>query len=144
MGRRLAVGALLVVAGGAADRRDALAADVSATTKTIASATKATISAGTPPIPPATAMIGMQSARFAGWMTLSAPLGAALAARDPLVDPPVDLLLDPVEEARDQLLVVRRAELLARGERRLQLLLDGRFAHPDSIATAARRGKRIC
>ena len=61
-------------------------------------------------------------------------------AGDPLVDPPVDLLLDPVEEARDQLVVVGRAELPTRGDRRLQLVPRDRF-HAGTVTPIAGTGK---
>src|SRR5581483_10447759 len=50
-----------------------------------------------------------------------AAVPAALPVREPLVDAPVDLLLDPLEEPRDELRVVRRPELPARREGRLEL-----------------------
>ena len=87
------------------------------------------------------AMIGMQSARFPGCTTDARRLaGARAAIRSSMRRS--SSLLDPVEEARDQLLVVGRPELLARGERRLQLLLEGRFGHPGILATEARRASQ--
>ena len=63
--------------------------------------------------------------------------GAALARagfRHPLVDPPVDLPLDPVDEALDELVVVARPELGAGGEGRLELALGLAFHRVAMIA----------
>ena len=70
-----------------------------------------------PPQIPAKMKIGMKMPRSARW------LPAAPAVGEPLVHPAVDLLLDPVEEPRHELLVMARAELLPGGESGVELLL---------------------
>jgi hypothetical protein len=45
----------------------------------------------------------------------------------PLVDAAVELVLDPVEEAGDQLVVVRRPELAPCGQGHLELVFRRRF-----------------
>ena len=76
---------------------------------------------------------GVNDRRDAAWRGVRAAIRSSMWR--------VDLALDPVEEALDQLLVVGRPELLARGERRRELLLEGRFAHPGIVATGTRWGK---
>ncbi len=59
--------------------------------------------------------------------------------RDPLVDPPVDLPLDPVDEALDELVVVARPELGPGGEGRLEARAGPRLPSPAMIAEGSRR-----
>ena len=54
------------------------------------------------------------------------------------LDPPVDLSVDPLEEARDQVLLVLRAKLLPGLERGLELLL-GRLVHSQTILRRPRQ-----
>ncbi len=98
----------------------------------ITSAVNAAISPATPPMPPAIATIGIQTPIVPGWSG-EGPRFFGASRGDPLVDPPVDLLLDPVEEAGDQLVVVGRAELLAGRDRRLQLVPRNGF-HAETLA----------
>ena len=83
------------------------------------------------PVEPAKMPAMMKSGTKIAELDLEVPMLASAAhpaARGQLlVHPAVDLFLDPVEEALDQMLVVRRAELLPRGERRFQLLLGLRL-----------------
>ena len=65
-------------------------------------------------------MIGMQTPSVARMEHRSAALARAERG-NPLVDPAVDLLLDPVEEPRHEFLVMCRPQFLAGGERRLEL-----------------------
>jgi hypothetical protein len=55
------------------------------------------------------------------------PASPRLEPPDALVDPAVDLPLDPVEEARDEGIVVPRAQLPSGGQRGLQLAFSRRF-----------------
>ena len=73
-------------------------------------------------------------ASLAAWRALAHPRG------DPLVDPPVELLLHALEEALDQLLVVPGPELPPGCERRVELLVHLWF-HGATVREACRAGK---
>ncbi|NUR78455.1 MAG: hypothetical protein HOQ28_19490 [Thermoleophilia bacterium] len=60
--------------------------------------------------------------------------------RDALVDAAIDLPLDAVEEARDELVVVGRPELAAGRQRRLQLGFRGRI-DPETVGDERPEGK---
>ena len=77
-------------------------------------------------------MIGMQTPSVRRVEHRSASLARAERGH-PLVDPPVDLLLDPVEEPRHELLVVAGPSSCAGGEGRLELLL-GLGLHAGTMA----------
>ena len=68
----------------------------------------------------------MQTPRLPG-LSGEGPRFCGVRAAHPLVHPPVDLALDPVDEALGELVVVARPELGAGGERRLELALGLAF-----------------
>jgi hypothetical protein len=66
------------------------------------------------------------------------------ARGDPLVDPAVELVLDPVEEAGDQLVVVRRPELPPRSQGHLELVFRRRFDVQNlTDKPASRQGRPV-
>jgi hypothetical protein len=97
----------------------------------ITSAATTTATPNGPATPPATATSGMQTPRVAG---LSGDDIGPRDLSDALVDAPVDLLLDPVDEAVDQLLVVGRPELPVGRHGRLQVA-PGLLVHAPEYPT---------
>ena len=124
MGRRLAIGALLVVVGGARDRRDALAA-LLGDQEDERERDEGGDHAGEAAADAAGDRDDRDADREVRGMQRRAALPRRHAGCHALVDPAVDLLLDPVEEAVDQLLVVGRAELAPGRDRRLELVPCG-------------------
>ena len=100
---------------------------------------KAAISPATPPIPPAIAMIGMQTPSVAGWRGEEARFAGPRSATRSSTRRSISFSIRSRKPAISSS-SWRRAELLPGRERRLQLLPRDRF-HAGTVAPIAGAGK---